>query len=268
MNSFRKLPGSPKVKVGFSIATTLFVLVALTPTAANAGFVTEQNLTGVYSANPPFNAAQAITVFWLGPVITITSVNFDTINTAAQQNALFALPGTVVQGKYGNGPIQDITLPSSPVDDVFFIDNINFCGGPGDGVVGCAPVGGDSVALDSTFAALGGGFGTQLEGHELGHNLGLDHCQDTPANCPAAQPDGSYLDLMNSFINGSTVLNAAQRNTILASGLVQNNALLGNFIDLQPIVFAPEPTGLALFSLGIAVFFLLRRRLHCAPKEK
>jgi hypothetical protein len=270
--------GSPNAKTGFTVAATLAVMAALTAPAAHAGFVTEQNLTAVYSANPPFDNTNQVTVFWLSPVITITSVIYNTINTVADQNALFALPGQTVMGKYGNGPIQQITLPSSPVDDVFFIDNINFCGGPGDGIVGCAPVGGQGIMLNSDFAALGGGFGTQLEGHELGHNLGLQHCQTAPATCPAGVPPAApanqreYPDLMNAFINGDTTLTAAQATTILGSALVQNNLAFnpngGNYIDLQPIVFAPEPTDLAFFGLGMSLFFLVRRRRRSAMSEK
>ena len=247
----------------FVVATALATIaLGAFSSPALAGVVTEADLTSIYTANPPFNAANEITVVWLAPVITITSVNYDILRTAADTAALFALPGQTVWGKYGNGPIQQITLPSSPVDDVFFIEQILNCGGPGDGIVGCAPVGGQGIALNSDFVAGPGG--QQTEGHELGHNLGLQHCQTTPANCPAAQPDGSYLNLMNAFINGSLSLTAAQRNIILTSGLIQVDANGDNFIELQPIVFAPEPTSVVLFGVGLSLLAVARRKRNRA----
>ena len=128
--------------------------------------------------------------------------------------------------------------------------------------MGCAEQPGQGIILDSVFAATAGGL--QAAGHELGHNLGLAHCQDDPGSCPAVQPGGDYLDLMNASVNGSTVLTATQRVTILNSGLIQRSSA-GLFINLQPIVFGtpptvPEPAALSLFVSGLALMIFVRRR--------
>ena len=239
----------------FTFRFQLFLTLVLAAPAAQAGFVTLPNVTSIFSANPPFNAANSITVNWLS-TITIYSVNYNNIANEAIQDALFALPGTLVTGQIGNGAIQSFVLPHSPVDDVFFVDSIDFCGAATPNVVGCATLAGEGIALRSDFIPSGGGL--QTVGHELGHNLGLDHCQTVQASCPAAQPDGSYLNLMNAYINGSTTLTAAQVATIISSPLIRNSGA-GNFIDLQPIVFAntPEPGAMTLVGLGLALLFFV-----------
>lgn len=246
---------SPMAKLRFSIAAALVAVVALGSSNAHAGFITEQDLTPIYSANPPFTALTEITVYWLAPTITITSVNYNNLNSLAVETALFGLPGTVVQGYYGNnsGTIQNITLPNSPTVDVFFIDSITFCGDEGTGIDGCADnIPGKSFAVVSTVAA--GVNGAELEAHELGHDLGLVHC---PPNC------GGVANLMDASGYGSTTLTAAQAAIVLASGLVQVDAFGDNYIELQAIRFVPAPATLVLFGLAVALLLfvqLWRRR--------
>jgi hypothetical protein len=226
--------------------------------AAFAGFITEQNLTPVYSANPPFNAANEITVDWLSPTITIFRNDLTNINSAAAEAALFALPGQTVTGQLDNGPIQQVKLPTNPTVDVFFVDSITFCGDEGPAIVGCASgipgvVGAPpwSFAVNSTTAA--GASGVVLEAHELGHDLGLVHC---PTSC------GGLPNLMDPFLGVSTVVTLAQATTILGniSGLVQKDALGDNFIDLQAIAVVPEPDTVTMLGLGLVLLLILRRR--------
>ena len=98
------------------------------------------------------------------------------------------------------------------------------------------------MVVDSVFA--GGGFGAELNAHELGHNLGLPHDEPQPPND----------NLMNPIMNGITFLTAGQIATIGTSATnvdIQNDAG-GDFILITPILITPEPgTGLLLM-LGLA----------------
>ena len=251
----------------------LWILVAVITVVpslhtARAGFITQQNLTPVYSAIPPFNANTQITINWLAPTITIFRPDLLNISTAAQEMAWNALPGSVQPGFVDSGPVQQVTLPTNPTVDVFFLDSLTFCGNEGD-VVGCASgipgvirAAPWSFAVSSTAAA--GGSGQVLEAHELGHDLGLVHC---PTNCPAStgnDPLGNpiYPDLMDPILHGSTVLTLAQANIILGniSGLVQMDAQGRDFINLQAIAIVPEPNSLMIAAAGLMLLFILHRR--------
>ena len=59
------------------------------------------------------------------------------------------------------------TLPGS----VKLVNQINWCGGPGIGIIGCAPVPGNSLVV-VRFTGNQEGI---LWGHEFGHNQGLSH---------------------------------------------------------------------------------------------
>jgi hypothetical protein len=140
------------------IAAVALLMSPLVSGSALAAFVTEPNLTPIYSANPPFDSLGApardpMTIDWLAPIIVIGAPNLLNINTAAKETALFSLPGTVVGG---------VTIPTNPTVDVFFVDSISVCGGVGGevpgfagcasgipGVVGAAPW---SFAVDSGTA--------------------------------------------------------------------------------------------------------------------
>ena|SRR5215472_3684745 len=70
---------------------------------ALAGFITEQTLTPIYSADPPFDSMgtpprNTISVNWLAPMITIFEGDLTNITTPTLLNELFALPGQVVSG--------------------------------------------------------------------------------------------------------------------------------------------------------------------------
>lgn len=247
--------------VTMTVLAAALQLLALS--GAYAGYITKQDMAPVFSIEPPFNDANFITIDWLAPTVTIYSDQLLNIDNMIDEEALFDLPGRMVFGRIDNGPIVQVTLPTSlgtnPVVDVFFVDHIGFCGGP-DGA-GCAsgipnveppPSGKYSLAVES--AAASGPDGVQLEAHELGHDLGLSHCILGPAylppgtptptpptlpdpTCPAPEENASgtayklyggsynYPDLMNSFLNGSTDLTVAQVDLILSNpaGLIRTD---------------------------------------------
>jgi hypothetical protein len=84
------------------------------------------------------------------PTVTVTTFTTGTgiINSGADFSAVIGLPGHVK-----------------------VVNQINWCGGPGIGIIGCAPVPGNSLAV-VRFAANQEGI---LWDHEFGHNKGLSH---------------------------------------------------------------------------------------------
>jgi len=149
---------------------------------------------------------------------------------------------------FGLGPDNGASL----IVDAFFVDTIDSCGTAGD-FVGCASQPGHDLVVQSAFAQTDA---KEFDlGHELGHNLGLKHV------------DNAIPNLMNPNLNGSSLLDAAQIATILASPLVQNDIDIGNFIDIRPILVTtvPELGTWAMMLIGFALTgIVLRRRAVAA----
>ncbi len=135
---------------------------------------------------------------------------------------------------------------ASPVVNMFFIDTLDWCGFSSPSIVGCANRPGNDIVVESSFAA--GGNGAELNAHELGHNLGLEH--------------ETFPNLMTGSINGNTSLTADQIATILASDLIQSDAD-GKFILITPIAVVaavPLPGAVLLFGSGIFSLLWTKRR--------
>lgn len=137
---------------------------------------------------------------------------------------------TTLNGLAGNA--------ASPTVNMYFVDKILWCGVSSPNTIGCAQTPGNLLALDSSWAA-NATYGGNLVGHELAHNLGLEHLD----------PDNGS-NLMNPTISTNYSLSAAQISTILASALVQTDSA-GKFIQITPIaVLVPEPSQWALLLFG------------------
>src|SRR5262249_1180840 len=108
----------------------------------------------------------------------------------------------------------DLAPDPAPTADAFFVDQLNVCGFEDEPMVsgsfaGCAQLPGHVFVEASDFAALSA---APLMGHELGHNLNLQH---------------DFFDinnLMAPFFPPGTMLTEDQVATIPESPLVQTDA--------------------------------------------
>ena len=208
-------------------------LVAAAP--ALAGYISTPSLNDIYGQSA--FGSTPVTINWLAPGATVVSSALASIDSDQDFEALVALH---------QGSANTITA--------FFVDAINFCGGPGGGIVGCASIGGNVFAVDSSFAA--GASGALTLAHELGHNLGLGHVA------------GSNTNLMNPTVGSSLLSNIgrfSQIAIILASSRVQTATNGSRFIDIIPVAVVssiPEPHQYLMLSMGfILVGTIARRRV-------
>jgi hypothetical protein len=143
----------------------------------------------------------------------------------------------------------------TPTVSMFYVDSISFCGSFGEGIVGCGSTPGSLIALDSDFTASE--FGGNAEGHELGHNLSLQHVAGTDTN------------LMNPSVyegQAPAPLTQDQLDAIFQSPLVQHDAQ-GYYISVTPyavVASIPEPSSVVLMGLGMALAGIVAVRKRSA----
>lgn len=215
-----------------------WVMLALPPAPANAGSISTPNLTPIFSQATflsPIN--RPITINWLTPGAPIVNPSLTIINTDAELNTLFSL-----------GPDDSL----SRIVDVYFVDSILACGGPGTGIIGCANTPGNDIVVRSSFAA--GAQGVTLIAHELGHSLGLPH---------------QAASLMNATISSNTILHGTQVDAIFTNAggfnLIQTGVGGSRFINLRPIAViavavVPEPETYVLLLAGLAFIGVVATR--------
>ncbi len=112
---------------------------------------------------------------------------------------------------------------------MWFTDSLSFCGGFNVNIAGCAEEPGNSLILETGLVQSQ--FGTELIGHELGHNLDL-----------ALLDFGASSDnLMAPVLNGSTNLVEEQLQVALASSLLQTDGVSPlPFLDIIPIAILSQ----------------------------
>jgi hypothetical protein len=148
----------------------------------------------------------------------------------------------------------DLAPDPAPIVGAFFVDQIDACGSVeptiGGHFAGCAQLPGHVFVEESDAAELSP---APLMGHELGHNLNLQHDFFSSAN------------LMAPFFPPGTELTEEQVAIILQSPLVQTDSAGQRFIQITPIAIeaAPEPSTLLL--LGSALGALL---IKCKPMRR
>jgi hypothetical protein len=149
----------------------------------------------------------------------------------------------------------------------FFVDQINFCGAAVPGIVGCAGVPGTYLFLDAGFMASASEAPTAM-GHELGHNLGLDHVD---------RVDPAFGDnLMNpeTYFDGTPAPLTADQIAQIFLNPLNMIQFDGNqaFISITPFAVlasaaVPEPETLALVCLGLGATAFMRRRRAGAARQ-
>jgi len=204
-------------------------MLALTSVAAEAGFITidQTGMSEIFSQSS-FDATPIDIRF--NPSQVIVDPELVDINSQADLTALV-----------------DLAPDPTPTVDAFFVDQINFCGFEDEainGVVfGCAQLPGHVFVEESDAAELSP---ATLMGHELGHNLDLQHTLADPDN------------LMNFLFPHGMMLTEEQVTTILQSPLVQTDPTGQKFIRITPIaiVAIPEPTTLLLLGSSLGVLLI------------
>jgi len=128
---------------------------------------------------------------------------------------------------------------SDSIVNLFFVDEINACSGEFAGFTGCSV--NNSIAVTNI-----GQFQAELNTHELGHILSLDHI-DEPNN------------IMRLLDFGNTLFNNDQIDAMLSSDFVQVDSN-GFFVEVKPILVSaiPLPPSSIMFLSGI-VTLLVRR---------
>ena len=204
----------------FAIAAALLTLPAV---SAEAAFVTidPAGINAIFS-QPSFDGTP-IDIEFL-PTTTIVAPNLLVIKDLADLTALV-----------------DLAPSPSPIVDAYFVDQVDACGFPeasaGGAFYGCAQLPGHVLVEESNAAAMDP---ATLMGHELGHNLNLEHVPLAPDN------------LMSYFFPHGMDLTEEQVATILESPLVQTDAEGNRFIEIEPILIsAPEPSTLPLIGVGL-----------------
>jgi hypothetical protein len=212
------------------IMTLAVLMLALSPAIAEAGFITidPAGMNAIFSQSS-FDGTPIDIRF--NPAIRIVDSDLLDIDDAADLAALVAL-----------------APDPAPVVDAFFVDQIGVCGFEQELTVngsyaGCAQLPGHVFVEASDDAVLSA---APLMGHELGHNLNLQHDLFSP----------EYL--MWPIFPPGTLVTDQEVNTILQSPLVQTDPSGQEFIEITPIaIVATEPPTLWLLGATLALLIVV-----------
>ncbi len=144
----------------------------------------------------------------------------------------------------------------APIVDAFFVDQLDACGSVEPTIngifAGCAQLPGHVFVEESDAAKLSP---APLMGHELGHNLNLQHDLFSSAN------------LMAPFFPPGTALTEEQVAIILQSPLVQTDATGQRLIQITPIaiVAVPEPSTLLLLGATLGALLIINTKKYKKP---
>jgi hypothetical protein len=133
--------------------------------------------------------AAATNKIWAQAGISIDFLTWETADTLADGAPLDVNSGAILNDLFNPG-LNSSLFSSYPayagnlVISMWFVGAINYCGTNGS-AYGCSEEPGHEVVIANNVFDAG-----RLDtiAHEIGHNLGLSHCEDVPAQCGAASP--------------------------------------------------------------------------------
>ncbi len=229
-----KSHGTPMAAAGRILIAALAILLSSGMAEAAVISIDAPGMQAIFSQSS-FNGTPISIRF--NPPRAIVAPGLLDIETPADLKALYSL-----------GP------DPAPTVDAFFVNQLNACGFVEPTInglfAGCAQLPGHVFVEESEPAELSP---APLMGHELGHNLNLQHDFFSSAN------------LMAPFYPPGTELTEEQVAIIMQSPLVQTDSAGRKFIQITPIaiVAAPEPASLPLVGAALGALLIIyasRRR--------
>lgn len=224
-----------------AVLTAAVLLATGAPSQAATVTINSVALNAIYSQSSFGSNPIAISVL---PTTTIHNSSLLSIDSGAELSTLFGL-GT--------------DSSTAHIVDMFFVDAINYCSSVGTNIIGCGQQPGNKLVVDLGFAATSQG--SILEGHEIGHNLGLGHVS------------GPDTNLMNPVLDSSSVTTLTTTQVATIEGIPSGSPLLhdtsGYSFSIRPyliVATTPLPATLPLFAGGLAVMAIVvrRRKRHSA----
>ena len=221
---------------GCLILAALAILLSSGIAEAASIVIDEAEMNAIYS-QPSFDGTPLSIRF--NPPQQIVAPELLVINSLADLQTLF-----------------NLAPDPAPTVDAFFVDELNACGSVeptiNGALAGCAQLPGHIFVEDSSAAELSP---APLMGHELGHNLNLQH------------DFFSSLNLMYPLFPPGPDLTEDQVATILQSPLVQTDSTGQRFIQITPIaiVGALEPSTLLLVGAALGALLISKIKNRRGP---
>jgi hypothetical protein len=215
--------------VGRLIMAALSILLSPAIAKAASIVIDEAEMNAIFS-QPSFDGTPVSIRF--NPPEQIVAPELLVINNLTELQALF-----------------NLAPDPAPTVDAFFVDQLNVCGSVepkvNGAVAGCAQLPGHIFVEDLAAAELSP---ATLMGHELGHNLNLEH------------DFFDFINLMSPLFPHGPNLTEEQVTTILQSPLVQTDSTGHRFIQITPIaiVAAPEPSTLLLLGAALGALLIIK----------
>jgi hypothetical protein len=146
------------------------------------------------------------------------------------------------------------TYAGNLVITLWIVPNLDDCGSEAVGAYGCGEQPGNEIAIGNNVFT-----GSRLDtiAHEMGHNLGLSHCEDVPAQCDNQSSSPYYLMDAGgdrSAPSSLSQITPAGPDDLLSSveiGIAQESPL-----DRDQ---TPEPATAALTLFGVGIFWMRPR---------